>query len=164
MSLVTLRPYGEEDRKLTFELESDVTVKRNLGGPIGAAEAARIHDDRLARMASGEHFFSVSLEHEKVGVAAIFRTLWVHGAIYEAGVMLLPDRIGQGVGREALRLLGERARDDLELAELHGFTAVANAGGNKICQHLGWVIVEQVDLNYENRPLRCNHWVLDLKS
>jgi RimJ/RimL family protein N-acetyltransferase len=78
--------------------------------------------------------------------------------------MLLPGRAGQGVGREALRLLGERARDDLGLAELHGFTAVTNAAGNAICRRLGWTVREETDLDYEGRPLRCNHWVLDLRS
>jgi RimJ/RimL family protein N-acetyltransferase len=164
MSEVVLRPYGEGDRKLTLALESDPAVKRDLGGPIGAAEAERIHDERLTRMAGGELFYTIGVGQGTAGIAAVFRTPWAGGVIHEAGVMLLPGRAGQGVGREALRLLGERARDELGLAELHGFTAVSNAAGNAICRRLGWGVREEIDLDYEGRPLRCNHWVLDLRS
>jgi RimJ/RimL family protein N-acetyltransferase len=164
MSVVVLRPYGEGDRELTVALESDAAVKRDLGGPIGAAEAERIHDDRLARMSGGELFYTIGVARERAGIAAVFRTPWAGGVIHEAGVMLLPGRAGQGVGREALRQLGERARDELGLAELHGFTAVTNAAGNAICRRLGWSVREEVDLDYEGRPLHCNHWVLDLRS
>jgi RimJ/RimL family protein N-acetyltransferase len=164
MSVVVLRPYGEGDRELTLALESDAAVKRDLGGPIGAAEAERIHEDRLARMAGGELFYTIGVARETAGVAAVFRSPWAGGVIHEAGVMLLPGRAGRGVGREALRQLGERARDELGLAELHGFTAVTNAAGNAICRRLGWSVREEVDLDYEGRPLRCNHWVLDLRS
>ena len=164
MSGVTLRPYGEADRELTVALESDPVVKRDLGGPIDPAEAERIHDDRLARTAGGELFYSISVGPEKAGIAAVFRTPWADGVIHEAGIMLRPARAAQGVGREVLRLLGERARDELGLAELHGFTAIGNVAGNAICRRLGWSVREQVDLDYEGRPLRCNHWVLDLRS
>jgi RimJ/RimL family protein N-acetyltransferase len=166
MSVVILRPYGEGDRELTLALESDPVVKRDLGGPIGEAEAERIHEDRLDRMRGGELFYTIGVaqEQEKVGIAAVFRTPWAGDVIHEAGVMLLPGRAGQGVGREALRLLGERAHDELGLAELHGFTAVTNVGGNAICRRLGWSVREEIDLDYEGRPLRCNHWVLDLRA
>jgi GNAT superfamily N-acetyltransferase len=113
MRVVTLRPYGDGDRGLALALESDPAVKRDLGGPIGAAEAERIHDDRLTRMAGGELFYTIGVAQEKAGIAAVLRTPWAGGVIHEAGVMLLPGRAGQGVGREALRLLRERARDEL---------------------------------------------------
>jgi len=161
---MTLRPYAEADRELTRALESDPVVKRDLGGPIGADEADRIHTDRLNRMAGGELFYSIADGPETIGVAAVFRTPWAGGDIYEAGIMLLPGRAGRGVGREVLNLLGERARDELGLAELHGFTAIGNAAGNAVCRRLGWAVREEVDLDYEGRPLRCNHWVLDLRS
>lgn len=164
MGVVTLLPYADSDRELTLALESDPVVKRHLGGPIGADEAERIHRDRLARMGGGELFYSISIGAEKAGIAAVFRTPWAGGVIHEAGIMLLPARVAQGVGLEVLRLLGERARDELGLAELHGFTAVGNVGGNTICRRLGWSVREEVDLDYEGRPLRCNHWVLDLRS
>ena len=164
MNAVTFRPYGESDRELTLALEADPVVKQDLGGPVGPAEAELIHDDRLARMAGGELFYTVADGPAKVGIAAVFRTPWAGGVIHEAGVMLLPGRVGQGVGREALRLLGERARDELGLVELHGFPAVTNAACNAICRRLGWAVREEVDLDYAGRPLRCNHWVLDLRS
>jgi RimJ/RimL family protein N-acetyltransferase len=164
MSEVVLRPYGEDDRELTLALESDPVVKRDLGGPLGVADAERIHADRLARMAGGELFYTVWAGPVRCGVAAVFRTPWAGGVIHEVGVMLLPERAGQGVGPEALRLVSARARDELGLAELHAFIAVTNAAANAACRRQGWTVTEQVDVDYEGRPLRCNHWILDLSS
>jgi len=33
---------------------------------------------------------------------------------------------------------------------------------NLIGARLGWTNIGQTDLDYEGRPMRCNHWILDL--
>jgi RimJ/RimL family protein N-acetyltransferase len=161
---VTLTPYTDGDLALTVALESDATVKRELGGPIGAAEATDIHRDRLARMSGGELFFTVAVEGSTrpVGIAAVFRTPWEGDVIYELGVMLIPGGSGRGVGLEVARRLAERARTDLGLSAVHCFVAVTNEPANVICRKLGWARSGECDLDYEGRAIRCNHWILDL--
>ena len=163
---VELVPYADGDLALTVALEADAVVKGQLGGPIGADEAERIHRDRLARTGHGELFFTIvpGGSAQPVGVAAIFQSRWGGGVIHEAGVMVLPGSSGRGVGAQALRHLGERAGADLHLTQLHGFTAITNESGNRLCRSLGWRMLGQCDLDYEGRPLRCNHWVLDLTA
>jgi RimJ/RimL family protein N-acetyltransferase len=161
---VQLRPYTDADRPLTVALETDPVVKRDLGGVLDAEEAERIHRERLERMGQGELFYTVRVgeDPEAIGIAAVFATPWDGGVVHEAGIMLRPDRIARGVGLATLAQLAQRARTELGLERLHGFTAVGNEGGNTICRRLGWTLLGECDLDYEGRPLRCNHWVLDL--
>ena len=113
---------------------------------------------------SGELFYTVRVgdDPEPVGIGAVFATPWDGEVIYEAGIMLRPDETRRGVGLATLSQLAERARTELRLARVHGFTAVGNAGGNTICRRLGWTLVGECDLDYEGRPIRCNHWAKDL--
>jgi RimJ/RimL family protein N-acetyltransferase len=159
-----LRPYTDADLPLTVALETDPVVKRELGGVLDAQEAARVHRERLERMSRGELFYTVYVDDdpEPAGIGAVFATPWDGEVIYEAGIMLLPDKARRGVGQATLAQLAERARTELRLARVHGFTAVGNDGGNTICRRLGWTLLGECDLDYEGRPLRCNHWVKDL--
>jgi RimJ/RimL family protein N-acetyltransferase len=164
MRIVRFVPYCEDDLPLTAALELDASVKRSLGGPLEPAGAARVHQRRLERMAEGDLFFTITVDDrpDPVGVAAIFQTPWQGATIFEAGVMLLPGFQARGVGVEALRMLTDLARTRMRLPELHGFTAVTNHAGNSICRKLRWQLVGECDLDYEGRPLRCNHWVFPL--
>jgi RimJ/RimL family protein N-acetyltransferase len=161
---VRLVPYTDADLALTVALEADPTVKADLGGPIPAEEAERIHRHRLERTGHGDVYFTIvpAGARRPVGVAAVFETAWGDGVIHEAGVMLLPQAQRGGLGLTVLRMLTEHARSDGAIAQLHGFTAVTNRGGNELCRRLGWRTVGECDLDYEGRPVRCNHWVLDL--
>ncbi|GAA0907626.1 hypothetical protein GCM10009557_82450 [Virgisporangium ochraceum] len=164
METVRLIPYTGADLALTVALEGDPTVKADLGGPIGPAEAERIHRHRLERMGHGDLFFTIVPDGARgpVGIAALFETAWGDGVIREAGVMLLPQAQRGGLGLTALRMLTERARELPETAQVHGFTAVTNRGGNELCRRLGWRSLGECDLDYEGRPVRCHHWVFDL--
>ncbi len=158
-----LIPYTDADLPLTVALEGDPAVKADLGGPIGAEEAGRIHRHRLERMRHGDLFFTIVPDGEDpVGIAALFETAWGDGVIHEAGVMLLPEAQRTGLGLAVLRMLTERAGDDPAIAEVHGFTAVTNRGGNELCRRLGWRSLGECDLDYEGRAVRCHHWVFDL--
>jgi RimJ/RimL family protein N-acetyltransferase len=164
MTRVELRPYSDADLPLTVALEGDEVVKRDLGGVLDPDEAARIHRERLERMGKGELFYTVRVgdDAEPIGIVAVFATTFAGDVVNEIGIMLRPDRSGRGVGIEALRQLTERARAELGPTQLHGFTSVDNDVINGIGGRLGWTNVGQVDLDYEGRPMRCHHWILDL--
>ncbi len=161
---VQLNPYTDADLPLTIALEADPVVKRDLGGVLDAEEAERIHRARLDRMGNGELFYTVRVgdDPEPAGIVAVFRTPFEGADVHEIGIMLLPDRSGRGVGMEALRQLTERARAELGPTRLHGFTSVDNDVINLVGARLGWTNTGQTDLDYEGRPMRCNHWILEL--
>lgn len=161
---VRLMAYSDADRALTIELEGDPAVKAQLGGPIGAVEAERIHLHRLERLLHGDLFFTVMVDGQpgSVGIAALFETAWGDSVIYEAGIMLLPTGQRAGLGLTVLRMIVECARPIESIDEVHGFTAVSNEGGNTICIRAGFRLLGECDLDYEGRPVRCNHWVFDL--
>jgi RimJ/RimL family protein N-acetyltransferase len=162
-----LRPYTDADLPLTVALEASSVVKRDLGGVLDAGEAERIHRERLERMDNGELFYTIHTEDgpDAIGIVAVFRTPFEGEDVNEIGIMILPGRTGRGgrgLGMEALRQLTERARAELGPTRLHGFTSVDNAVINLIGARLGWTNIGQTDLDYEGRPMRCNHWILDL--
>jgi RimJ/RimL family protein N-acetyltransferase len=162
-----LRPYTDADLPLTVALEASSVVKHDLGGVLDAGEAERIHRERLERMANGELFYTIHTTGapDPIGIVAVFRTPFEGEDVHEIGIMVLPGRSGRGgrgVGMEALRQLTERARAELGPTRLHGFTSVDNDVINLIGARLGWTNIGQADLDYEGRPMRCNHWILDL--
>jgi len=63
------------DLAVTMALESDPTVKRSLGGPLERATVARVHRQRLERMARSDLFFKIAVDDlpDPVGVAGISR-------------------------------------------------------------------------------------------
>jgi RimJ/RimL family protein N-acetyltransferase len=161
---VRLVRYTDADLALTVELEGDPAVKSQLGGPIAADEAERIHRHRLERMRHGDLFFTVVPDgaDRPVGIAALFETPWGDTVIHEAGVMLVPGAQRGGLGLTVTRMLIERARLSGTIAQVHGFTAVTNRAGNEVCRRLGFRPLEECDLDYEGRAVRCNHWVFDV--
>jgi RimJ/RimL family protein N-acetyltransferase len=161
---VRLQPYGDGDFGLTVALDTDATVKQDLGGVLDTRQAEAVHRERLSRMRRGELFYTVRVADRPapIGVAAVFASLWDGAVIHEAGVMMLPGEGGRGLGLAVLRQLAERARIELRLAELHGFTAVDNRAGNAVSAKLGGTLLGECDQDYEGRPLRCNHWMIRL--
>ena len=164
MTRVELRPYSSADLPLTVALEGDEVVKRDLGGVLDVDEAERVHHERLERMGKGELFYTVRVgeDEEPIGIVAVFKTPFAGDVVNEIGIMLRPERSGRGVGMEALRQLTERARAELGPTRLHGFTSIDNDVINAIGARLGWTNVGEVDMDYEGRPMRCHHWILDL--
>jgi hypothetical protein len=65
----------------------------------------------------------------------------------------------RGSGALALALSKQTAK----LRFLHAFPSVDNAGSNAICRKLGFVLVEECDLEYPpGHTMRCNDWRFDL--
>ncbi|GAA0736242.1 GNAT family N-acetyltransferase [Dactylosporangium roseum] len=161
---IELRPYGDEDLALTVALEADPEVKSRLGGPVGAEEAARIHAKRMAGVADGDWYFTIHVDGARrpAGIIAIFRTPWEGGIVHEVGSMLFPEFQAQGVAAAAFRVLVERGRAEGRFTEIHGFADVRNGPSNGIVRRLGFELLGQCDMDYEGRPIHCNHWRLSI--
>ena len=158
-----LVPYAAGDLDLTAALESDPDVMMELGGPVPPDQIRLIHDKRLAASASGDWFFTIVADDTSgaVGIAGIWQTPWDGGAISELGVMLLPAYRRQRLGLRAAEMMIEMARAEGLFPQIHTFVAVANHPANAGCRDLGFSLLGQCDMDYEGRPLRCNHWLLD---
>lgn len=159
-----LRPYGEEDLALTEALERDPDVMRELGGPVPSEDIPRVHRLRVETAANGGWYFAIVPEPEgpAAGQIGIFQREHEGGSIDELGWMVLPSYQGRGVATDALRMLLERARADPRFDRLHAFPGVTNEPSNALCRRFGFELVEQSDVEFRDRPLRVNHWVLDV--
>jgi RimJ/RimL family protein N-acetyltransferase len=162
---VELRTYSERDRDLTLALESDPEVVRHLGGVVGADAAAQVHERRMAAVAGGDLFCTIvpDGESEPVGLVAIWRAEWESRPIHELGGMLVPDYHARGIMIRAATMLLPRAAG-AGVRELHSFPGVENRPSNAVLEKLGFHRLDDCDLDYEGRPIRCAHWLRDLSD
>ena len=162
---VEIRPYGEGDRQLTLTLESDPHVVRHLGGPVGQEAAERVHANRLRGVAGGDLIYTISPGPgaEPIGVIGVWRSEWDSGPIHEIGVMVLPQYESRAFPVLAYQQLKPIALER-GITEVHAFPAVTNKGSNLLLRRVGYRRLEDCDLDYEGRPLRCAHWVGDLRD
>jgi RimJ/RimL family protein N-acetyltransferase len=162
---VELRTYSEPDRQLTLALETDPGVVGHLGGVRDPGDASRTHERRLAAVAGGDLFCTIVPDRGAgpAGIIAIWRSEFESRPIHELGAMLLPRYQAQGLAGQAFDLLVPRAQAH-GVTELHAFPAVTNAPSNAILRKLRFRRLEDCDLDYEGRPLRCAHWIRDLSA
>jgi RimJ/RimL family protein N-acetyltransferase len=165
VGIVELRTYSEQDRQLTLALESDPEVVRHLGGVVDADGAAHVHERRMAAVAGGDLFCTIIPDgaSEPVGVVAIWRAEWESRPIHELGGMLVPEYHARGIMARAVTMLLPRAVH-AGVRELHSFPGVTNRPSNAVLERLGFQRLEDCDLDYEGRPIRCAHWLRDLSG
>jgi RimJ/RimL family protein N-acetyltransferase len=95
-------------------------------------------------------------------------TLWSHGVdgelLSEIGWMVLPEFQGRGVGKLAVWMVLEMAREEDRWGLVHAFPAVTNAPSNGICRSLGFGFVEEREVVFAGMVLRTNHWIIDPRT
>jgi len=95
-------------------------------------------------------------------------SLWSHETdgewLSEIGWMVLPEFQGRGLGKLAVRMLLEMAREEDRWGLVHAFPAVTNAPSNGICRSLGFRFVEEREVVFAGVVLRANHWVIDPRT
>lgn len=157
-----LRDYQDSDLALTRALEIDPIVMRHLGGVPGADRAQAVHDKRMAGVAAGDLYWTITPDtgDAPVGLVAIWREEFRGETIHEYGIMMLPQAHRQGLGLIASRRIIEAFRDSGKAHELHAFSSIGNIATDTAGPILGFRRIEDVDLDYEGSPLRCHHWVL----
>lgn len=160
---MNLRPYGDSDLALTRVLETDPIVMRHLGGVSGADRARAVHDKRMAGIAAGDLYRVVVPDGaaEPVGLVAIWREEFEGAEIHEFGIMFRPEHHRLGLGMAASRQIIAEFRAGGLADRLHCFSAVGNPAIDQGAPILGFRRIGECDLDYEGRPLRCHHWVMD---
>jgi GNAT superfamily N-acetyltransferase len=81
--------------------------------------------------------------------------------VSEIGWMVLPEFQGRGLGKRAVRMLLELARDDGRWGLVHAFPATTNGPSNGICRSVGFKFADERDVTFAGRVLRSNHWVIN---
>lgn len=159
-----LRPYAEEDRWLTVELEGDIEVMQHLGGAAPAGRADRVHEQRLSG-GPRDWYRTILAEpgDQPAGVVAVFGSIWENREILELGIMLRAG-IGQrhGLGAGAVRLIVAEVRASGLVREIHAFIGTGNRAAGAVARRTGFVSTGPCDVDYEGVPMRSEHWLLTL--
>jgi RimJ/RimL family protein N-acetyltransferase len=164
---VRLRDVELGDVDAYVRMRCDPAMMAELGGPLpreGIEE--KVARDVMAA-ATGTEWIKMIVPGEAVpGVVAGSVVLWSHGQdsgepMSEIGWMVLPEFQGRGLGKRAVRMLLELARDDGRWGLVHAFPAATNAPSNGICRSLGFRLAGQQDVTFASRVLRSNHWIIN---
>jgi RimJ/RimL family protein N-acetyltransferase len=163
---IRLVPYADEYRALTEALECDPETMRELGGPVDPADIPRVHRMRVETVARGEWYFVIVPDPPGLpaGTIGIWKSKFREQPIHEIGWMVLPEFQGRGIATDALRMIVERARSDPRFDRIHAFPAISNAPSNALCRRAGFTHTEECDVRFRDRPLRVNHWMLDVRT
>jgi RimJ/RimL family protein N-acetyltransferase len=162
-----LRVYAEEDLALTEALECDPEVMRELGGPVTKESAGQTHRKRVAIVEEDPWYFAIVPDEggPPAGEIGIWKSEWQGEPVDEAGWMILPAFQGRGIASAALGMLIDRLRSDGGRSDrIHAFPGITNAPSNALCRKHGFEHLGESEVKFRDRPLRVNHWALDLTA
>ncbi|MGA8113362.1 MAG: GNAT family N-acetyltransferase [Actinocatenispora sp.] len=146
-------------------MRCDPVMMAKLGGPSPRdGIEAKVRSD-VDSVAAGTAWISMIVPDPDVPrLVAGSVVVWSHeldGAqISEVGWMVLPEYQGRGVGKQAMRTLLTRARDEGRWGTVHAFPGVDNGPSNGICRTLGFTSVGPKELPFNGQLFHANHWLL----
>jgi RimJ/RimL family protein N-acetyltransferase len=155
----------ETDLELRIRQETDPRMMAELGGPRPIEDIERAHARSLVLAAEGKCWPLKVIPDgstDPAGGVAIFLSTHNGETIYEIGWMTLPEFQNKGIAGEAVRQVLDKAITEQKFGTIHAFPAVTNGPSNRICEKNGFTNLGEVDIEFSGRPLRCNHWRIDL--
>jgi RimJ/RimL family protein N-acetyltransferase len=162
-----LKDLSLDDLPLYEGLHCDPQMMAHLGGSWAKERMPEKLKRDVETVAAGTAWVFKIIPDEDSGRAAgsvcIWENVWQGESINEIGWMVLTPFQGRGVASRAVRAIMDRARSEGRWDVIHAFPGIANAASNAICRKMGFSLLGEVDLEYAGRPLRCNHWRIDLR-
>lgn len=163
-----LRPVTSDDLPLYEAIYCDPAMMTHLGGPLPSENVPRILDNVLRSIERDEAWvFKIILEDESDQIAGSI-SLWRHDEgverINEIGWTVLPAFQGRGLATKALRAVLDMARDRQRFTVIHAYPGTDNVASNALCRRAGFELLGEVDVDYANTVLHCNHWRIDLRN
>ncbi|MFD9000349.1 GNAT family N-acetyltransferase [Streptomyces sp. NPDC059582] len=164
-----LRNVTPDDVDAYVRMRCDPVMMAELGGPLpreGIEDKVR----RDAREAAADLSWirMIVPDPGTPEVVAGSVALWSHdpgeGPLSEIGWMVLPEFQGRGVGKRAVRILLEQARDENRWGVVHAFPATGNGPSNGICRSLGFRPLGQGEVTFAGRVLHTRHWAIDPRA
>ncbi|HEY2167091.1 MAG TPA: GNAT family protein [Jatrophihabitantaceae bacterium] len=141
--IVLLRTRTDDDLDVLFSLAADLDTweERNPGAPTPLTRAA--FDARLAR-ADGDAAeqavtFVVDVDGAAVGTTSLFNVDWF-ARHAEAGISLVPDARGRGIGTAAIAQLVEFGFVRRNLRRIHLQAIASNVGAIRAYEKAGFVV------------------------
>ncbi len=141
-------------------MRCDPVMTAELGGPLPRVGV----EEKVARdvqaAAAGTDWIKMIVPGEAAPeVVAGSVVLWSHDE--DGGEPMSEIGWGRGLGKRAVRMLLELARDEGRWGLVHAFPAVTNGPSNGICRSLGFRFAGEREVTFAGRVLRSNHWVID---
>ncbi len=163
-----LRVITPDDVPLYESLYCDPAMMSHLGGAWPKARAPGKLRRNLEDIEAGTAWvFKVIPDDDSsqaAGSVCIWEHVWRGEPVSEIGWMILPPFQGRGLASRAVRAILDKARAEGRWDVIRAFPATANPPSNAVCRKTGFTLIEECDLEWDGHVLRCNHWLLDLRS
>jgi RimJ/RimL family protein N-acetyltransferase len=151
--------------ELRIRQETDPRMMGELGGPRPVEDIERAHAKSLEQAARGKGWplkvFPDGFTHP-AGTVMVWESSHDGETIVEIGWTILPEFQKRGIATRAVAEVLEKARAERKFGQIHAFPGVTNAPSNRVCEKNGFTNLGEVDITFNNRTLRCNHWRIDL--
>lgn len=163
-----LRDITPDDLPLYESMYCDPSMMEHLGGAWPKERAPGKLRQNLEVVGAGTAWVFKVIPDDDPSQAAGSVCIWEHEwrgeRVNEIGWMILPAFQGRGLATRAVRAILEKARAEGRWDAVHALPTTANAPSNAVCRRAGFTLIEECDLEWDGRALRCNHWLRDLRS
>jgi RimJ/RimL family protein N-acetyltransferase len=141
---VTLRPRTADDLDVLFRIAAELETWEERSPGMPAPLTRERFDARLARTSEGDPAeggvsFVVDVDGAAVGSAVLFGFDWL-ARHAEAGISLLPEARGRGVGTTAITQLVEFGFLRCNLRRIHLQAIASNTGALRAYEKAGFVV------------------------
>ncbi|GAB7182314.1 hypothetical protein ATKI12_2145 [Kitasatospora sp. Ki12] len=160
-----LRDVRVGDVEAYVRMRCDPVMMTELGGPLPRELVeARLRKD-VAAVAEDRFWVKLIVpDGTEDGAVAGSVNLWSDEEdgerVSEIGWMVLPGYQGRGLAKAAVRRVLDLAAADGRWGEVHANPGVTNGPSNGICRALGFRLLGERDVDFADRVLRTNHWVV----
>ncbi|WP_051830642.1 MULTISPECIES: GNAT family N-acetyltransferase [Streptomyces] len=161
-----LRDVRAGDVEAYVRMRCDPVMMAELGGPLPREQVeARLRKDVVEAAADRCWAKMIVPDGAEDGEVAGAVMLWSQEeedgvALSEIGWMVLPEYQGRGLAKAAVRRVLDAAAADGRWGPVHANPGTANGPSNGICRALGFRLLGERDVDFGDRVLRTNHWVV----
>lgn len=166
-NLIRLVPMRHEDIALRILIETDARMMSELGGINTKEQVEASHSRAMKNAEDGLCWYfkivaTLQESEQDVGYIGIWESSWKDEKINETGWMIIPEFQGMGFASQAGRSLIAKSRSEGKYPSISAFPGRNNIASNKICEKLGFSMIEECEVDYQQRILLCNHWLIRL--
>ncbi|MEU1284799.1 GNAT family N-acetyltransferase [Kitasatospora sp. NPDC005856] len=160
-----LRNVRAGDVEAYVRMRCDPVMMAELGGPLPRERVERRLRTDLALVAADTAWIRMIVpdgaeDDEAAGVVTLWSDEEDGETVSEIGWMVLPEHQGRGLAKAAVRRVLDAAAEDGRWGEVHASPGTTNGPSNGICRALGFRLLGERDLDFSDRVLRTNHWVV----